>query len=340
MKKLLIVLAILLVAGAGAFAQEVSVGGAAEAGFSASITNSAVTGKAPKAEININGTMSDNTSIFIQLDNAEGAPFDPAVLIDEWVVTSNIFGELGLDLPVSVQLQFGTWESYFSNFSYVTARGKPFWATTNWSFLGGAQPNENLAWEWNIGFGDFGLRYWNSWNFGLMSVGFYGSVANMVSFIVGFAGDYAALDAGALRAEVNANIDLGMADLRIPGSFTYNLGTQAVGWSTGVKVGIMDMVSVAVDVGGDTATEAFEYIIPQITATPLDGLTIYADAVVQLPTDAFKSIDLGASYMVGPLKVNPGFVIALDDTYSTALREDGGFAVDGTGFYVNFATSF
>ena len=39
MKKLLIVLAILLVAGAGAFAQEVSVSGSAEAGFTASITN-------------------------------------------------------------------------------------------------------------------------------------------------------------------------------------------------------------------------------------------------------------------------------------------------------------
>ena len=62
------------------------------------------------------------------------------------------------------------------------------------------------------------------------------------------------------------------------------------GWSSGVSAGIMDMVTVAVEVGGDTANDAgFEYIIPQITATPVDGLSIYANAVVQLRrTECFQ----------------------------------------------------
>ena len=42
-----------------------------------------------------------------------------------------------------------------------------------------------LAWEWNIGFGDFGLRYYNTWYFGKMAAAFYGSVAGMVNFIAG-----------------------------------------------------------------------------------------------------------------------------------------------------------
>lgn len=342
MKKLLIVLAILLVAGAGAFAQEVSVSGSAEAGFTASITNESANGVFPVAQIDISGAPSENTSVSIQLDNNEGHPWDSGVLIDDWRVNSSLLAEMGIDAPVSVNLTFGYFDTYMSNFSYVTARGKAFWNTTNWSFLGNMGPSPGLAWLWDIGFGDFGIRYYNTWYFGKMAASFYGSVAGMFNFIAGYASDYSAIGDGTIYGELSANLDLGMATLFIPGNISYNLGGQTFGWSAGVSAGIMDMVTVAVEVGGDTANDAgFEYIIPQITATPVDGLSIYADAVVQLPgPSAFKSVDLGASYMVGPLKVNPGFVIGIDDTYSTALREDGGFSVAGTGLYVIFATSF
>ena len=344
MKKLLIVLAILLVAGAGAFAQEASVSGGTSAGFIANFAPAAAAvGSMPQAEINISGAPSDNTSVSIQLDNSEGYPWDSGVLIDDWRVNSSLLAELGIDAPVSVDLTFGYFDTYFSNFSTVGTFGHAFWNTTAQGYLYHSGPNEALAWEWNIGFGDFGLRYWNTWYFGKMAAAFYGSVAGMVSFIAGYAGDYSALDAGTIFAEASANIDLGMATLYIPAQFALGLAGTTVGWGSGVKASVMDMVTVAVEVGGDTANNAaFEYIVPQITATPVDGLEIYADALVQLPTDAFKAVDIGASYMIGALKVNSGVVIGIDDTYAYRLRAGGGwrYTVTGTGMYVIFETSF
>jgi hypothetical protein len=346
MKKLLIVLAILLVAGAGAFAQEVSVSGGTWAGFIANFNPAGVTGSMEKAEININGSVSDNTSVSIQLDNNEGYPWDSGVLIDDWRVNSSLLAEMGIDAPVSVDLTFGYFDSYFTNWSMATKSYAPLtgaWVGTasNYVYLG-TLPSEALAWEWNIGFGDFGLRYYNTWYFGKMAAAFYGSVAGMVDFIAGYVSDYSAIGSGTLFAEVSASLDLGMASLYIPATVAYDLGGSAFAWSSGVNAGIMDMVTVGVGVSGDTATTAFEYIVPEITATPIDGLSIYANGMVMLGgASPFKSVDIGASYAVGPLTVNPGVVIGIDSAYTTYLVDSGEmFGVTGTGMYVLFGVSF
>jgi hypothetical protein len=347
MKKLLIVLAVLLIAGAGAFA-DVTVSGGASGGFVLGFSPLSATGSMEKAEINLSAAVSDNTSVSIQLDNNEGAPWDSTVLIDDWRITSNIFAELGLSLPVSASVTFGYFDTYLTNWTYATKSSSAFadgWGGTAAGYLLATQPSDYLAWQWTIGFGDFSLMWWNNWYFNSIAVAFKGSVADMISFIAGYRNPLNdTTNNGTIWAEVSANLDLGVATLFIPATVSIGLttGATAFSWSSGVKAGIADMVTVGVGVGGDTAATAFQYIIPEVTATPLAGLSVYANGMIILGgTSAFKSVDLGVTYAFGPFTLNPGFVIGIDSTYSTALVDSGEiFGVPGTGAYVIMSVSF
>jgi len=338
MKKLLIVLAILLVAGAGAFAQEVTVGGEFMGGFIAQGNPLASTMHLTEAELNVTGMPDDYTTVALEMDFEDGAL--PAVAVDDFRVSSDVFGALGLDLPVSMNLTVGYFDTYFNGWNYVTRSGEEYYyAAAAGAYLWTMGPTTNGAWAWDIGFGDFGLHYWNSWNFGNMAVAFSGAVS-VLNFWVGYAGDFAAIGSGAIWVEAGANVDLGMATLFIPASFAYDLGGSAFSWSSGVKAGVMDMLTISVGVGGETG-QAFRYIIPEVSARPLDGLDVYAIAKVDLASAVavFHSIDVGASYMLGALKVNPGVVIGLDPTSWTSIAGDK-YGVTGTGFYLSFHTNF
>jgi hypothetical protein len=345
MKKLFIVLAVFLIAGAGAFA-DVTVSGGAAGGFQLGFSPLSATGKLYQAEINLNAAVTDNTSVSIQLDNAEATPFDSDVIIDDFRISSNIFGELGLDLPVSLAVTFGYFDTYMCNFQNVNTSWWVYgggWAGTNMRYLLATQPDTDLAWEWTLGISDFALRFWNDFGFQQMAVSFGGSVS-IVSFIAGYANTLSdASDSGTIWAEVGANLDLGAATLFIPVNVAIGLPTSGVtfGWNTGVKAVIIDMITVQVGVGGDTATTAFQFIVPEVHAAPIAGLDVYALAWIDLFGGNFRSIDLGVSYSAGALTLNPGIVIGIDSAYYSDLGQTGGdWGVVGTGFYMLMSVSF
>lgn len=369
MKKLLIVLAILLVVGAGVSAGDmmgkVTIGGQVRGALIANDTGSGLTStgviQGSGSEVRIFASVDDYTKGTITFQATQvgtsvmpfaTTPTPAAVSVNsltlyEIYLQSDIFGALGLDLPVSLNLDFGYYELYYVNWNYVSRSGKEYYYPgAFWSGAPGATGtfifqtllNPNLAMTWKVGFGDFMFTYYNSLDFGQMLAAFSGNVA-FLNFVVGFSGDYADLgNTGTIYVEAGANLDLGAATLFIPGVFAYNLGGNW-NWSSGVKAGIMDMFTVAVGVGGDNVN-AFRYILPELSTQAIPGLDIYAIAEIDLAdASAFNSVDIGAAYKVGALEINPGVVIALDNTLVTSIANDG-YGFQGTGFYVDFTLNF
>jgi hypothetical protein len=341
MKKLLIVLAILLVAGVGAFA-DATVGGEFGAGFIASGNPLSSAGVMGHGELNVNGAVDDNTSVAIELDWEYGAI--PNVAVDDFRLNSSVLAALGIDAPVSVDLTVGYFDTYFTNWNYVNSS-----ITVAWDdFVGplgvynlAMQPTANLAGALKIGFGDFALHYWNSFNFGNMAVAFSGAVS-VLNFLVGFAADYAAIGSGTIYAELGANVDLGGITLFIPAAFALTIGTPADwSWQSGVKVGIMDYATVAIGAQGEDG-QVFRKLTPEVHMVALAGLDLYAKVWVDLlANSAFKSVDVGLKYNIGAMDINPGVVIAPSALDSTSLGSQGDeYGVTGTGFYLIFHTAF
>jgi hypothetical protein len=341
MKKLLIVLAILLVAGVGAFA-DATVGGEFGAGFIASGNPLSSAGVMGHGELNVNGAVDDNTSVAIELDWEYGAI--PNVAVDDFRLNSSVLAALGIDAPVSVDLTVGYFDTYFTNWNFVNSSITVVWD----DFVGPAgvynlamQPTANLAGALKVGFGAFALHYWNSFNFGNMAVAFSGAVS-VLNFLVGFAADYAAIGSGTIYAELGANVDLGGITLFIPAAFALTIGTPADwSWQSGVKVGIMDYATVAIGAQGEDG-QVFRKLTPEVHMVALAGLDLYAKVWVDLlANSAFKSVDVGLKYNIGAMDINPGVVIAPSALDSTSLGSQGDeYGVTGTGFYLIFHTAF
>ena len=354
MKKLLIVLAILLVAGAGAFAEDmgpsVKVGGEFSMGLVAQEGGATLssTGVVGSAEVAVWAHLSEYTNVAIELDMDGNPGF---IVVDDWRLNTDIFKELGMGGSLGLGLTFGYFDPHYNHFNFVNQSIAPYLGNFNgpfspvfwWFTMQGTGPTTDLAASLKLtGLGPIAISFYNTMNFGVFAAAVDGGVGP-INFVAGFQGDYAAIGTtGIIYAELGFNMDLGGAMLSIPAQFGFQLGSNTIEYTSGAKVGIGSIASVAVGVHGVTGS-MLNQLMPEVHVMPVDGLDVYAVGWLQ-PTVTgafFNSVDLGVKYQMGPLAVNLGGVIAGANTNFTSLGSTGDdYGVVGSGFYLVFMTTY
>lgn len=321
MKKLRFVLALIIaIAFVMPAAADVTVGG--EFQWYKSLTGTAGVGF-PKVELNVTGAVDDFNTVKLELDS-EGADFNGTVAVDDFRLCTDIAGALGLD-GVSINTTIGRFDTYFTNWNYVTRNGYDFYVNYGpWSLGGG--PTNDGALQLDLGFDPITVKVWTDLFDNLM-VGVTGAFGDL-NFFGAFGGATADLGAGAIW------VDLGYAlgDLTIPAHFVYDLGASAMYYGVGVGYS-MDMLSVAAGVDGKTGA-AIDNVEVDVTVTPVDGLDAWVAALLDIEAaDVFNGLEVGASYKFGAMKLGAGYVVG--DSFGTGVYYDSFGGEDGLFLFVD-----
>ena len=353
MKKSLIVLAVLLLVGAYAFA-EVEVGGE----FMFGITDLGVSDAAsaiPKAELNFSATIDENTTVAVELD-VEGADWtgqaavedDPATAdvdesaeympkmhaaVDDFRVTSNLTGALGIDV-VDLVVTAGYFDAYHCNWNYVSRSGEEYYYSDEaGTYLWAAQPSTSLSANIALSFAGYTLQYWQDLAGENMSTAVSGEPLEGLNFLLGYASAFAAVADGSLWVEAGYSIDAGPVGLFIPASFTYDLGDSVYGWSSGVAVDY-DAYHLGVGVGGSSSGAAFKDCLVEVSTSVVENADLYVIADLDFSaSSAFQSVDIGGKYNFGAFGLGAGYVAASADDVSTVLWGDC-TSMSGSGAYI------
>ncbi|MBI9107143.1 MAG: hypothetical protein JEZ04_10390 [Spirochaetales bacterium] len=354
MKKIALVLTLLLVIGmAGAFAE---VGLSGEFKFGATGIGVAPVSATPRAEINLKATVDEFTTVSIELDS-EGADWtgqaevadDPAttdvnefkeflpaknIALDDFRVTSNITGALGIDV-VSLSLTAGLFDAYYCNWNYVSRSGEEFYGSgLAGGYLWTTGPKTDLSVAFNLGVAGYSLKYWQDVMGTAMTVAVSGAPIDGLNFLVGYHAAFTAIGSGSIWLDGGYSFEVGPAALTIPLSFVMSLATTTVnmGWSSGVAADI-DAFHVAVGVGGAGAN-MFKDINVEVSTSIVENADIYVIADLDASTPGiFQSVDIGGKYMFGAFGLGAGYVVAADANTSTSIWGADG-SITGSGLYV------
>ena len=327
MKKLFIVLALLLIA-FGAFA-EAEVSGEFKLGATNLFTDGMSTGVA-KAEINLNAAVDENTSVALELD-AEGDDWtETNIALDDFRVTSNLTGALGVD-AVDLNVTVGLFDTYFCNWNYVSRNGDEYGNAIGGSIYNDG-PTTDLAFAVDLGVADYNIMYWMDFAASVMNVAVKGSPVEAANFAVGYYSEIASFADGSIYVEGGYSFDAGPAALTIPAAFSYGLGDSSVGWSSGVAADV-DAYHVATGFGGNNTT-AFQDCNIELSTTIVENADIHAIAYLDFSADtAFQSVDLGGQYNFGAFGIGAGYAIASSEAVETGVS-GGDFTVTGNGIYL------
>ncbi len=355
MKKLLIVLALLIAAGAVVFAEPEISGelmlGATDL-FTPDISTSAL-----KAELNIDAAIDENTTVNLELDS-EGADWagqetmedDPAteedetasyhsvsnISVDDFRVTSNLAGALGVD-TFDVNVTVGLFDTYFCNWNYVSRSGEEYYYSTPagdylWT-QGQMQPSTDLAFAVDLGYAGYNLMYWLDFAASHMNIAVAGEPVEGANFLIGYYGEMNAFTDGNLWIEAGYNIDAGAVSLFVPASFTYDIDGAAAGWSSGIAADI-ETFHVSAGIGGASDTSLFKDCLVEISTSAVENADIYAIADMDFnESTPFQSIDIGGKYNFGAFGVGVGYVAASSEDVATVLWSDS-TSMTGSGLYL------
>jgi len=335
MKKLALVLIVLLALSGVAFA-DVTVGG--EFDFGVIDFGADVSSAVGKAEININASVDDFTTVAVELDS-EGSVVDGDwgtgnVDLEVFSVTSDITGALGVD-AVSLSLTAGLFKAFYTNWNYVSRSGEEFYYSgLAGGYLWTTLTKPEFAVAANVGIAGFNLKYWQDLDGDAMTVAFSGAPLEGLNFLVGYHANFATVAAGSLWLDAGFSFEAGPASVTIPASLVVDLGatTENLGWSSGVAADI-DAFHVAVGVGGAGA-DMFKDINVEVSTSIVENADIYVIGDLDASTTGvFQSVDLGASYKFGAFKLGAGYVVAMDEANSTILVGDT-YSMTGSGLYL------
>jgi hypothetical protein len=131
-------------------------------------------------------------------------------------------------------------------------------------------------------------------------------------------------------------MDLGAIALTVPAHFRMNLGTDAMSYMGGVKVGF-GKLTVGGYLEGDDV-DALDNIAIDLGAAVMEGLDLWATVFMNMNSDnAFTAAEIEASYAIGGMKLILGYVIGGEDGTTVPVYGDaiGNLVADGIYFGVD-----
>lgn len=365
MKKLLIVLLALAVIGVFAFAQdEAPAGPATTIGGSFWWGGNWVSGggfaKPIQTRFGINSKIDKFNTVDIKF-RGEGGTWGsyttPAVKLHIAQLTTDITGALGMELPVTVKLTSGYFDTYFTNWGHADDSGWAFYYSgtgSGWSNgLVNAGQNASGAYQFDIGAGPLNIHYYNDLKFNdlmLGADGAFGPVSFWASYgAFGLNADSANISKGSLSLEGKYALEAGDIKVALYPYFRYALGAKgnlaaAGDWTGGIGAGVdYTMFHVALGAAADNfskaATTGLSHVVAKLAANPVAGAEVGGIAYMAMASsNPLTGIDLYGSYKFGAAQLRAGYVVGGTD--KTGLPMDGDNYNVVSGLYATIKVSF
>ena len=283
---------------------------------------------AATAEINIKSTLDDYTTVEVELD-AEGSDWNNKnISLDDFRISSNVAGALGIE-DFDFTVTTGMFDTYFSNSNYVSRTGgeNAHWGTNS--------PSTDLAVQGILSLQGYNIMYWQALGGSAMNFAISGTSIDALSLLVAYSSNYSTFNKGNFAIEGAYSINNESMELKIPLTFSYGLNDNSWHWNSGVA---LDIESIHFSAGfGGNSTNNLTNIIGEVSTSMVENADlyalVYADAKASTP---LQSIDLGASYKFGKLKLAAGYVVAIDSNATTSVWGGNGADATGNAFYFYF----
>lgn len=294
-----------------------------------------------KARQKFDTKVDDNNQVYVEIRWDNGlAPdqWNPAgARIKAFKLTTDLIGALGLDLPVSVKVEAGVWESDFMNWWYATQAG--------WEYVNAAQYDQQQsqgAARLNVGFGPVTVYAYHSFldangptAFG--AEGAVGPVGIEASYYKDSTEEFAD---GSIAVEAKFAQDVGRMSVSVYPAFNYNLGAETYAWD--ISLGsTYQMVGLVLGFQGETDT-VLRKVVAELNVKPVENVglwaTLYMDLHDTAVTSAFQGLDIMASYQFGAAKFLLGYMLGGDD--GTLLPVFANNTAYANGLYAGIDCSF
>ena len=304
-----------------------------------------------KAEANFIYSLDKFTTVKLEIDS-EGTGF-PTVAVDDFRIESDLGG--ALNLPVKLKATFGYFDTYFTDWDYVSAMGwESYYGTYNWPNMlatppygpetgGGGAPDTAGAWQVDLGVGPVTLHWWNNFPWTEMLVGLSaaaGPVSGWLTyqdlFVDGFGN-------GVIGVEAKYSGKMGDLALAVPAFFRYDLLSKAYTFGAGVGVDYK-IAHVAFGLEGSDV-KIPNHMVVEASVVPMAGFkamaTAYfamADYALADTQSAFTAAVIELEKDIGKLKAILGYVIGGEDKIGITVYGDN-FGVTN-GLYFGLATTY
>ena len=270
-------------------------------------------------EIYFDADVDDYNSVNLTLE-VDGDVANP--VMHDYYVTTDVTGALGVDAPVSLDTTIGRFDSWITQWSYVTNRGHEYMWPGNFTQADGG------AIKAALGIDPVNVYWLNNFNDDFQ-VGMDGSFAD-ASFALSYTATGAAPSEGTVGFDANYNLAIDdMTSVYVPVAATYSMADDSYSYSSGVK-GTYDMATLGVGVGGSDA-DALETVTADLNVAATDAATVFAVGVFKL-ADEYNTMEFGASYDFGALTLQAGYVLDADEMGHSTYNFG---SVTGNSFYLN-----
>lgn len=301
-------------------AKEVTVGGVFQFFHYNDLASSAADSSWVKVRPQLDYKLDDFNSVTIQLqgDSFPGDNFRLAYL------KTDITGALGLALPVTAKSTIGYFDTYFTNWSYVSMSGWEFYYDWPNKLVNQGQ-NKNGALQLDVGFGPVNVHWWNDFLGENIMVGADAAFGPVTAYLA-YGSAMADLGAGNLSIEAKFATKLmgDMLSIAVPAFFRYGLGDQAFTYGGGVGVDY-SMFHVAAGLEGDDV-DALDNIVFDVSVAPMAMLKVWVSAYMNLaavaPATAFTGADIGAKISLGAANFILGYALASEGVATISVYND------------------
>jgi len=299
-----------------------------------------------KARVTIDTKVDANNSVLVALraEGNVGTWTADSFRVKNFKFTSDLLKTLGLDVPVSVKLTGGYWDTYFTNWWYNDSTGWVFYYGgagdgANWANkLVNFGENSNGAFQLDIGAleGKVNVHYYSDSLFTQAALGVDAAFSGFGVYLAyGMpAADFAT---GTLSVEAKYDVpEFAGVKINVAPFFRYALSDDTYTWGASVGAGYK-MFSVAGAVNGDSVSTIDHWSV-EAAVKPTDAAKV--GVVVLGQPSGLAGVDVSASYAVGPLNMMVGYLFAVDAAtgYFPVFGDLTGFG--GDGLYVGASINF
>jgi len=340
MKKLAVLFIVLLAAALPVLASDVTVSG--ELYTFATYDFEAETSSAtfPKAELNVEAKIDEFNTVKLELDS-EGADWPGNVAVDDFRLITDLGG--ALNLPVKITWTIGYFDTYFTDWSYVSMSGWEFYygdeiTSAYWdNDLANDGPDTDGAWQLDVGVGPVTLHWWNDFLFQRMMLGVDGAFGPLSGWLTYQATFVDGLGAGILGVELKYAGQFGELKLAVPAFFRYNLCAEAFTYGMGVGVDF-SMFHVAAGLEGDNS-DILDNVVIDVSVAPMEGLKAAVSGYLNLASaNAFQGVAIELHKSLGATTAVLGYVIGGEDNFALPVYNDNFYVANG--LYMGFAVAY
>jgi len=259
--------------------------------------------------------------------------------------TSDLLKTLGLDVPVSVKLTGGYFDTYFTNWWYNDSTGWVFYYGgagngANWANkLVNFGEDVNGAFQLDVGVleGKVNLHYFSDSKFTKAALGVDAAFAGFGVYAALGMPDATDFASGDLSVELKYDVpEMAGFKINVAPFFRYGLADSKFTW--GASVGAdYKVFHVAAALNGDT-DNAIDHWSGEVSVAPVKGAKVAVVALGQ--PSGLAGIDIEASYALGPLTMMAGYLVSVDAAtgYFPVFGDLTGYGNDG--LYIGASINF